>query len=104
MRVDDHPRPPGVEALRPVSEPADDERDAEHEHAVREDRADERRLDDLDEPSCSAKSAMKSSGRLPSADWTTPAPPDAEPGAELLGRGADEPREERERDRGDGET
>ena len=27
-------------------------------------------------PSCSAKSATKSSGRFPSADWTTPAPPE----------------------------
>ena len=30
----------------------------------------------LTSPSCSAKSAMKSSGRLPSADWTTLAPPE----------------------------
>ena len=33
-----------------------------------------------------AKSATKSSGRLPSADWTTPAAARAEPSPELLGR------------------
>ena len=36
----------GAEPLQAVLQPADEEGDPEHEHAVREDRADERRLDD----------------------------------------------------------
>ena len=54
-------------------------------------------------PWWSAKSAMKSSGRLPSADCTTPAAEEPTPAAELLGRAADEPREEGDRGRGDEE-
>ena len=41
------PRPRRVEALGPVPQPSDRERNAQHEDAVREDRADEGRLNDL---------------------------------------------------------
>ena len=46
---------------------------------------------------------MNSSGRLPSADWTTLGAARAEPGAELLRRRADEPGERGQRDRSDDE-
>ena len=72
-----HPCLLGVEPLRPVAKPADDERDPEHEHAVREDRADERRLDDVDEPVVQGEERdeeLRAGCR--GADWTTLAPPE----------------------------
>ena len=48
------------------------DRQAEDEQRVREQRAEDRRLRDHDSPAASAKSTMKSSGRLPSVDWSTP--------------------------------
>ena len=40
---------------------------------------------------------MKSSGRLPSADWTTPAAEEPSAAPELFRRAADDMREERDR-------
>ena len=57
----------------------------------------------LTSPSCKAKSAMKSSGRLPSAGLDDARAARAEPRAQLLGRGADEAGERGERDGGDDE-
>ena len=51
----DHPRRIGGEALDAVPCAADDEGEAEHEQAVAEDRPDQRRLDDGDEPGPQAR-------------------------------------------------
>ena len=99
----DHSRPAGVELLRPVAQPADDERDPEHEHAVREDRADERRLDDVDEALAEREERDEELGQVAERGLDDARAARAEPGAELLGRGADEPGERGERDRGDDE-
>ena len=54
-------------------------------------------------PSFSAKSATNSSGRLPSADWTTPAPPEPSREPSCSVAPPTSPRERGERDRGDDE-
>ena len=98
------PRAGRVEPLHAVPQPADENRDRRararcSRGSSRRARPGRRRPDRR----CSANSAMKSSGRLPSADWTTPRRAGAEPRAELLRRGADEAGERGERDRRDEE-
>ena len=87
----------------PFFRPADDERDPEHEHAVREDRADERGLDDVDEPLVEREQGDEELGQVAERRLDDARAAGAEPGAELLGRGADEPGEAGERHRGDDE-
>ena len=84
------PSPVGVELLHPVLQPADDERDPEHEHAVREDRADERRLDDVDEAAVEREERDEELGQVPESGLNDARPAGAQSGAELLGRGPDE--------------
>ena len=103
VRVDTIRACAGVEPLRPVSEPTDDERDPEHEHAVREDRADERGLHDVDEPSAQREDRDEELGQVAERGLDDTGAAGAEPGPELLRRRADETSEGSERDRGDGE-
>ena len=59
-------------------EPADEHRGAHDEQDVAEDRADQRRLDDLRSPSLRAKKAMISSGALPNVTLRKPPMPGPE--------------------------
>ena len=87
----------------PFRSPPAEERDPEHEDAVREDRADERRLHDRHEALVEREEGDEELGQVAERRLDDPAAPGAEPGAELLGRVADDPRERGERDRGDDE-
>ena len=67
-----------VELLALALEAADEHRRAHHQQDVAEDRADQRRLDDLCSPSRSAKKAMISSGALPNVTLSRPPMPGPE--------------------------
>ena len=99
----DQPRPRRVEPLHPVPEAARDERDPEHEDAVREHRADERGLDDVDEAVVEREQADEELGEVAERRLDRSGRAGAEPRAELLGGGADGAREHRDRGRRDDE-
>ena len=99
----DHPRAQRVESLRPVSDAADEKREAEHEHAVRDDRADERRLHDADQAVAQREQRDEQLGQVPERRLDDAGDRRAEPAAELLRCAADEAREHRDRQRGDEE-
>ena len=93
----DQAGPARVEALRAVLEPADEEGDAEHEHAVREDRADERRLDDVDEPLVQSEERDEELRQVAEGGLDDAGAARAEPRAQLLGRRSDRAGERGER-------
>ena len=86
-----------------VAEAADEEREPEHEHAVCENRADERRLDDLEEAVVQREQRDEELRQVAQRGLDDARAARAEPRAELLRGGADEPREQRERGRCDDE-
>jgi len=81
-----------------VLETADDESGAEHEHAVREDRADQRRLDDLDQPVVQSEERDEELRQVAEPRLYDARAAGAQPRSQLLRRGADEARERGERD------
>ena len=93
----DQPGAARVEALGAVLQPADDERDTEHEHAVREDRTDQRRLDDLDEPLVQREQRDEELRQVAERRLDDAGAAGTEPRAQLLGRGADQAGERGER-------
>ena len=100
----DHPRAVGAEPLHAVADAADEERDPEHEHAVGEDRADERRLHDVDEALVQREERDEELGQVAERrlDDARAAPePRREPSCSVAC--ADEARERRQGDRRDDE-
>jgi hypothetical protein len=99
----DQARASRVERERAVDNAACEERDAEHEHAVRDHRPHERGLHDSDEPRVQREQRDEqlrqvAERRLHGAGGGRP-----HACAELLGRAADEPRQLRDRQRGERE-
>ena len=99
----DQPRARRVEPLHTVPEAARDDRDPEHEDAVREHRADERGLDDVDEAVVEREQADEELGEVAERRLDRAGRAGAEPRAELLGRRADGAREHGDRGRRDEE-
>ena len=94
------PRPVRLEALHAVLDASGDEREPEDEQAVSEHRSDERRLDDPREAAVQGEEGHEQLRQVAERRLNAAGTPGAEAAAELLGRRADEPREQRERDGG----
>jgi hypothetical protein len=89
--------------MRARAEPSDEEREAQHQHAVGEDRADERRLDDADQARVQCEQRDEQLRQVSERRLDDARRARAEPAAELLGRAPDESREQRERNSCDDE-
>ena len=99
----DEARAARAEALHAVPQAACEEGDPEHEDAVGEDRADERRLHDGHEALVQGEERDEELRQVAERRLDDAGRAGAEAGAELLGRVADEAREGRQGDRGDDE-
>ena len=86
----DHPRRLAAEAQGAVAPAAGDEGEAEDEEGVREDRADQRGLDDGDEPGLEREDADEELGEVADRGLDDAGRGGAEVVAELVGRLADE--------------
>jgi hypothetical protein len=80
----DDPRPGSVEVLEPVAEPADGERQPKDEDAVREDRADQGGLHELDQAGVQRKEANEELGQVAECRLNSAGARRSETSAELL--------------------
>jgi hypothetical protein len=85
----DDPRAWRVEALEPVSEPADGEREPEDEDAVRQDRADQRSLYELNQALVERKKRDEQLGQVAECRLNSASARRSEAAAELVGRKSD---------------
>ena len=100
----DDPRPGRVEALEPVAEPADGEREPKDEDAVREDRADQGGLDELDQAVVERKEADEELGQVAECRLNRARARRSEAAAKLLGRQSNRAGKSGNRQGGQGET
>jgi hypothetical protein len=96
----DDPRPRRVEALEPVPKPPDGERESENENAVREDRADQRGLHELDQAVVEGEEGDEQLGQVAERRLNSARARRAEAAAELLSREPDGAGEPGDRERG----
>ena len=96
----DHARRLGVEMQAPVFETTDENRDAQHEQRVREDRSDERRLNDLQQTGAQGERADEHLGKIAERRLQHAGGPGTEMFADLLRATRHVHREQRQRDRG----
>ena len=96
----DHARRLGVEVHPAVLDAADEDRHAEHEQRVREDRSDERGLNDLDEPGAQAERADEQLGQIAERRLENAGRAGVEMRADVLGAARHVHREQRQRDGG----
>src|SRR5262249_45505190 len=92
----DRPRTRRVEQLGAVSQAACEEREAEHEQTVSEHRADQRRLDDADEPSVERKQCDEQFGKVAERRLDRAGGSGSESASELFGGRPDQASEDRE--------
>jgi hypothetical protein len=92
----DQTRAGGVEGLRPVLEPADDEGESEHQHAVRDHGTDQRRLNDERQPLMQGEQRDEELGEIAQRRLDRAGRRGSDSAAELLRRSADEPGEHRD--------
>ena len=93
----DHSRARRIEVLCAVADPAYEERDPEHEYAVRDHRADERRLHDADQTSVQREQRDEEFGEVSECRLHDTSRRRAHAPAELLGGATDETCKQRNR-------